>query len=81
MQITISTRTLAALTFVAVFAVALVWHFYPASSVRTETTVLAPEVPVIMRTEGGLLSRPRRFTVITSSWPKSGASSYAARPA
>ena len=55
MQIHIRDRTLVALLLVLIFTAALVWHFYPASVVRTETTVLAPEVPVIMRTSGGLL--------------------------
>lgn len=31
------------------------WHFYPATTTRIETTVVAPEVPIVIRTEGGLL--------------------------
>lgn len=31
------------------------WHYFPRTGSRIETTVVAPEVPVVIRTEGGLL--------------------------
>ena len=50
---------LPAAALLAVVLVALMawagWHFYPATTTRIETSVVAPEVPVVIRTEGGLL--------------------------
>ncbi|MGC1174787.1 hypothetical protein [Polaromonas sp.] len=40
---------------IAVLAAWAAWHFHSDRGPRIETTVSAPEVPVVIRTEGGLL--------------------------
>jgi hypothetical protein len=53
-QINIPAKTLTALVLVAAALAGLGWRLDPLST-RVETSVIAPEVPVIIRTEGGLL--------------------------
>ena len=54
MTIKLPLKTLALLALVAVIIGWALWRLYPLSS-RIDTRVIASEVPVIIRTEGGLL--------------------------
>jgi hypothetical protein len=54
MQINIPTKTFTVLALVIALVVWAVWRVYPVST-RIDSSVIAPEVPVIIRTEGGLL--------------------------
>ena len=53
MQINIRPAGMAVL--IAVLAAWAAWYFHAGKGTRVETTVSAPEVPVVIRTEGGLL--------------------------
>ena len=54
MQINIPIKTLTVLALLMALTAGAVWRLYPIST-RIDTSVIAPEVPVIIRTEGGLL--------------------------
>jgi len=51
----INIRPISVALLVLVMTVWAVWYFYFDRDPRIETTVSAPEVPVVIRTEGGLL--------------------------